>query len=210
VRRKKGKPDTPWPNASPIVFLAKASRGEERTFALLKKLPDDYLIYYEPNIDNRHPDFIVIAPDPGVIIIEVKGWYPDDIVRGDHSELTINTDNRERKEIHPLGQARNSMGRLFRACENSPGIVRGRSGFFRRGYSPGRLRGTGYEKGAITDPGRWCDPVQEYSRSSSLTTVASCARSFRLVSHMIVGLIWKYPCTILSRIPANSFQGTSG
>jgi len=25
---------------------------------------------------------------------------------------------------------------------------------------------------------------------------------------MIVGLIWKYPCTILSRIPANSFQGT--
>ena len=53
-------------------FFAKASRGEERTFALLKKLPDDYWIYYEPNIDNRHPDFIVIAPDLSVIIIEVK------------------------------------------------------------------------------------------------------------------------------------------
>ena len=85
-----------WPNASPIVFFAKASRGEERTFALLKKLPDDYLIWYEPDIDNRHPDFIVIAPDPGVIIIEVKGWYPEDIVRGNHSEIPINTDNRER------------------------------------------------------------------------------------------------------------------
>jgi hypothetical protein len=22
-----------------------------------KKLPDDYLIWYEPTIDNRHPDF---------------------------------------------------------------------------------------------------------------------------------------------------------
>jgi hypothetical protein len=109
-----------WPNASPIVFLAKASRGEERTFALLKKLPDDYLIYYEPNIDNRHPDFIVIAPDLGVIIIEVKGWYLDDIVGGNHSEVTIDTDDREREEVHPLEQARNYMWRLFRACENSP------------------------------------------------------------------------------------------
>jgi hypothetical protein len=53
-----GSSENSWPNASPIVFFAKASRGEERTFALLKKLPDDYLIYYEPNIDNRHPDFM--------------------------------------------------------------------------------------------------------------------------------------------------------
>lgn len=104
----------------PDRLSAKASRGEERTFALLKKLPDDYLIYYEPNIDNRHPDFIVIAPDLGVIIIEVKGWYFDDIVQGNHSEITINTDGRVRQEIHPLEQARNYMWRLFRACENSP------------------------------------------------------------------------------------------
>jgi len=115
-----GSSGTPWPSAFPIVFFAKASRGEERTFALLKKLPDDYLIYYEPTIDNRHPDFIVIAPDLGVIIIEVKGWYLDDILEGNHSEVTINTDGRERKEVHPLEQARNYMWRLFRACENSP------------------------------------------------------------------------------------------
>ena len=121
VRREKGKPDNKWPNASPIVFFAKASRGEERTFALLKKLPDDYLIYYEPNIDKRHPDFMVIAPDPGVIIIEVKGWFLDTIVGGNHSEITINADDRERQEVHPLDQARNYMWRLFSACEKSPG-----------------------------------------------------------------------------------------
>ena len=104
----------------PDRLSAKASRGEERIFALLKKLPDDYLIYYEPNIDNRHPDFIVIAPDLGVIIIEVKGWYLDDIVKGNHSEITVNTDGRERQEVHPLEQARNYMWRLARACEKSP------------------------------------------------------------------------------------------
>ena len=104
----------------PDRLSSKASRGEERTFALLKKLPDDYLIYYEPNIDNRHPDFIVIAPDLGVIVVEVKGWYLDDIVKGDHSEITINSDERERQETHPLEQARNYMWRLARACEKSP------------------------------------------------------------------------------------------
>ena len=104
----------------PDRLSAKASRGEERTFALLKKLPDDYLIYYEPNIDNRHPDFIVIAPDLGVIIIEVKGWYLDDIVRGNHSEITVTINDRERQEIHPLEQARNYMWRLAGACEKSP------------------------------------------------------------------------------------------
>ncbi|MGD1004644.1 MAG: 3'-5' exonuclease [Methanoregulaceae archaeon] len=104
----------------PDRLPARASRGEDRTFSLLKKLPDDYLVYYEPNIDNRHPDFIVIAPDLGVIIIEVKGWYFDDIMKGDHSEITVISDNRERQEIHPLEQARNYMWRLARACEKSP------------------------------------------------------------------------------------------
>ena len=103
----------------PDRLSSRASRGEERTFALLKKLPDDYLVYYEPNINNRHPDFIVIAPDLGVIIIEVKGWHLDDIVLGNHSEITINTDGRERQEVHPLEQARNYMWRLARACEHS-------------------------------------------------------------------------------------------
>lgn len=104
----------------PDRLSSKASRGEERTFAFLKKLPDDYLIYYEPNIDNRHPDFIVIAPDLGVIIIEVKGWHLDDIVKGNHSEITVNINNCERHETHPLEQARNYMWRLARACERSP------------------------------------------------------------------------------------------
>jgi hypothetical protein len=39
VLKKKGKPDTKWLNASPVVFFAKASRGEELTSALLKNFP---------------------------------------------------------------------------------------------------------------------------------------------------------------------------
>lgn len=104
----------------PDRLPSRASRGEERTFALLKKLPDDYLVYYEPNIDSRHPDFIVIAPDLGVIVIEVKGWYLDDILRASDTEVVINFENREKKEIHPLSQARNYQWRLARICEKNP------------------------------------------------------------------------------------------
>lgn len=104
----------------PDRLPSKASRGEERTFALLKKLPDDYLVYYEPNIDSRHPDFIVIAPDLGVIVIEVKGWYLDDILRASDTEIVINFERHEKKEIHPLAQARNYQWRLARICEKNP------------------------------------------------------------------------------------------
>src|SRR4030042_2774071 len=104
----------------PDRLPSRASRGEERTFALFKKLPDDYLIYYEPNIDNRYPDFIVIAPDLGVIVIEVKGWYLDDILRASDTEIIINFDNREKKEIHPLSQVRAYQWRLARICEKNP------------------------------------------------------------------------------------------
>jgi hypothetical protein len=39
-----------------------SSKGEQRLFAILQKLPDDYIVYYEPVISDRYPDFLVIAP----------------------------------------------------------------------------------------------------------------------------------------------------
>lgn len=104
----------------PDRLPARASRGEERTFSILKKLPDDYLVYYEPNIDNRRPDFIVIAPDLGVIVIEVKGWYLEDIEKVSDSEVVTLYDGRRRVEVHPLTQARNYQWRLVNACEKNP------------------------------------------------------------------------------------------
>ncbi len=38
------------------------SQGERRVFAALQSLPDDVVVYYEPVIRRRFPDFIVIAP----------------------------------------------------------------------------------------------------------------------------------------------------
>lgn len=97
-----------------------ASTGEGRIFQILKKLPDNYLVYYEPNIYNRRPDFVVIAPDLGVIVIEVKGWHIQDIIRGSDSEIVINDDGRETSAKHPLLQARGYQWRLVDLAKMHP------------------------------------------------------------------------------------------
>jgi len=103
----------------PDKLPARASKGEERTFKVLKKLPDDYIAYYEPLISNRRPDFILIGPDIGILVIEVKGWYPGDIIQANDAEVTIE-DEISRVESHPLAQAREYMWKLSRECQHNP------------------------------------------------------------------------------------------
>jgi hypothetical protein len=50
----------------------KASVGEQKVFAMLRRLDDQCLVYYEPFTNNRHPDFVVVIPDLGVLIIEAR------------------------------------------------------------------------------------------------------------------------------------------
>ena len=103
----------------PDKLPSRASKGEERTFEVLKKLPDDYIAYYEPLISNRRPDFILIGPDIGILVIEVKGWYPGDIIQANDAEVTIE-DEIPRIESHPLAQAREYMWKLSRECQHNP------------------------------------------------------------------------------------------
>ncbi len=98
----------------------RASRGERITYNVLKKLPDDYLVYYEPNINSLHPDFIVIAPDLGVVVIEVKGWHLNKILRANDDCIVINDNNCEKIEPNPLKQAWNYQWTLVRRCDRNP------------------------------------------------------------------------------------------
>lgn len=65
----------------------KATAGERTLFGTLKDhLPDDYIVYYEPDINGRRPDFVIIGPDLGLVVLEVKDYtvntlyelYPDE------------------------------------------------------------------------------------------------------------------------------------
>lgn len=56
------------------------SRGEQFIFRVLRdQLPNDFIVWYEPIINDYVPDFVVLGPGLGLLIIEVKGWYPNQI-----------------------------------------------------------------------------------------------------------------------------------
>jgi hypothetical protein len=101
----------------PDRLPSRSSVGEQRLFAVLQKLPDECLVYYEPVIGFRYPDFIVVDPDLGVLIVEVKGWRPGDVRGGDLDEVVVRgphgVDVRER---HPIRQARDYMHGLQDQC----------------------------------------------------------------------------------------------
>ena len=66
---------------SAIIFeninpIDKRTEGEEKLLNVLKYSPrfDGWTVFEQPHIDSMKPDFILLHPKKGVIIIEVKDW----------------------------------------------------------------------------------------------------------------------------------------
>ena len=52
----------------------KASKGEKTLYGVLgDRLPDNFLVWYEPKVKGRYPDFIILGSTFGLLIVEVKG-----------------------------------------------------------------------------------------------------------------------------------------
>ncbi len=97
-----------------------ASAGERKVFALLQQLPDDVIVYYEPVVGERYPDFIVILPSIGLLVIEAKGWYPNAIERADKAEVIVNARGRREVSKHPVRQARDYKFQLMDVARRHP------------------------------------------------------------------------------------------
>jgi hypothetical protein len=124
----------------PDRLPSEASAGEKRVFTALQQLDDECLVYYEPLVRQRYPDFVVIIPDTGVLIIEVKGWYPGDILRGDQQDVRVKSrDGAENVQAHPVRQGREYMHRLRDECRGHP-------------LSASLLNGAGQREGAFIFP----------------------------------------------------------
>ncbi|NJL99753.1 MAG: NERD domain-containing protein, partial [Synechococcaceae cyanobacterium SM2_3_2] len=82
--------------------------GEKRVAEWLLKLPDDHLIWYDIRIPpkDRHPDFVVLSPTHGLLIIEVKDWIISQIDRADTSYIKLRLGSNVSHRKHPLEQAR--------------------------------------------------------------------------------------------------------
>lgn len=80
----------------PDTIPAKASQGEKILFRVLRdRLPDDFIVWYEPEVNAFYPDFVILGPTFGMLILEVKGWFAGRIIRADRNFFEIRHKNKE-------------------------------------------------------------------------------------------------------------------
>ncbi|NEO61187.1 MAG: AAA family ATPase [Moorea sp. SIO4G2] len=92
----------------PDAIPSKASSGEKRLFKILRdELPDDCHVWYEPNINKLYPDFIILGPTLGLLILEVKGWKASQILWASDQKFKIKQMNgRMETQQSPLRQGK--------------------------------------------------------------------------------------------------------
>ena len=115
-----------------IFFPAlSTARGEmqsgERRFAerLDSHLEDDYLCWYDTGIGNKnlYPDFILLHPSRGLLILEVKDWKADTIQSGDKNSIQIITNSGLKNLANPLKQARQYALQIVNCLSDDPQLV---------------------------------------------------------------------------------------
>ena len=109
----------------PDTIRSSATAGERLVFRTLKHyLPGDYIVYYEPNIHGRRPDFVIIGPDLGLIVLEVKDYTRSTLYQLNHDEWIITPSNGSQKKIKsPFLQARENMFKLTDVLKKDQNLI---------------------------------------------------------------------------------------
>ncbi|MCB9107631.1 MAG: NERD domain-containing protein [Anaerolineales bacterium] len=102
--------------------------GDQFVYEALSKLPDDLIIYPQPKLaykrqTPRYPDYAIVYPKKGVIILEVKDWV--EIIEYDRNSATIRRrDGSEATESSPVEQARAAAHLLENILKADENLVR--------------------------------------------------------------------------------------
>ncbi len=101
------------------------TQGEKRLSERLEqKLEDDYLVWYNVPIGPRQqrPDFIVLHPRRGLLVLEVKDWKSETILQADRQQVDLSTGRGLVRETNPLMQARAYAVAINNLLETDPAL----------------------------------------------------------------------------------------
>ena len=108
--------------------VARMTSGERR-FAerIEQKLDADYLAWYDVPVGptNAHPDFVILHPRRGLLILEVKDWRLDTIRQASKQTWDIAPDGVPKTVVSPLEQARHYAHQVINALERDTQLVQG-------------------------------------------------------------------------------------
>ena len=111
----------------PSISTCKFDTTGERAFANLleAKLEEDYLCWYNVPIGRarQYPDFVILHPQRGLIILEVKDWLLDTIQSIDPCNATLLVNGGQTNVKNPLEQARGYALAVVDILKRDPQLV---------------------------------------------------------------------------------------
>ncbi|MFB1081666.1 3'-5' exonuclease [Jeotgalibacillus sp. JSM ZJ347] len=109
----------------PETIRSTATAGERLLFRTLKDyLPDDYIVYYEPNVFGRRPDFVIVGPDLGLVVLEVKDYTKGTLFQLNQDEwIIVSSSGEQVKTKSPMLQARENMFHLVNALKKDKSLL---------------------------------------------------------------------------------------
>lgn len=104
--------------------------GEKRLAERLQqKLEDDYLLWWDVPIGPKQtrPDFVVVHPRRGALILETKDWHLETIRKAtrEYFEILDSSSGQPKVVMSPLQQARHCAIQVINALERDPQLVQG-------------------------------------------------------------------------------------
>lgn len=103
-----------------ISALSDATHGEKRVFKILKELlPEEYIVWYELRVNKKYPDFIIVGPDIGLLVLEVKDWKLSSITGADTNTFAL----KDKNHTNPLKQARGYMIDIVNELKTDKNLV---------------------------------------------------------------------------------------
>jgi hypothetical protein len=105
---------------------SRMTSGERRLAERLEqKLEDDYLVWYDVPVGPKqsHPDFVLLHPRRGLLILETKDWRLDIIRKATRQYWEILPQGELKVVKSPLAQARHGAIEVVNALERDPQLV---------------------------------------------------------------------------------------
>lgn len=102
------------------------STGERRLAERLEqKLDADYLLWHNVPVGPKqsYPDFVVVHPRRGALVLETKDWRLDTIVTANRQYFEIHADGRIKKVVNPLTQARHCAIQVVDALQRDKQLI---------------------------------------------------------------------------------------
>ena len=100
--------------------------GERRVLHQLKRcLEDDYLVWHNVPIGPRarQPDFVILSPRQGILLLEVKDWKRATLVSATRDRVELDTGRGRVTEANPLRQARDYAMELVDVMQHDPALL---------------------------------------------------------------------------------------